>query len=83
MLGETLVFKGYNFVIGGMDNYLVFWDLCLFGLIGSKMEYLCDFLYIILNKNVVFGDVSVFFSGGVRIGVFAMTFRGFVESDFV
>merc|ERR1712146_131342 len=60
----------------------VLWDLRPNGITGSKMEKLCDFACITLNKNSVVGDVSALTPGGVRIGAPALTTRGMVESDF-
>lgn len=33
--------------------------------VGNKVEKVCELVYIILNKNVVFGDSSVLVFGGV------------------
>lgn len=81
-LGARLISYGYKLVTDGTDNHLVLWDLRPAGLTGSKMEKLCDMVYITLNKNAVAGDKSALTPGGVRIGAPAMTSRGLMESDF-
>nr|QKY15228.1 serine hydroxymethyltransferase 2 (SHM2) [Polytomella parva] len=81
-LSDALVSKGYKVVTGGTDNHLILWDLRPQGLVGSKVEKVCDACHITLNKNTVVGDVSAFNPGGVRIGTPAMTSRGLVEKDF-
>lgn len=82
VLGETLISKGYKLQTDGTDNHLLLWDLRPLGLTGSKLEKLCDFLSITLNKNAVCGDVSALTPGGVRIGAPALTSRSFKEDDF-
>ncbi|KAJ3224842.1 Serine hydroxymethyltransferase 2 [Clydaea vesicula] len=82
-LGEALVERGYKLVTDGTDNHLVLWDLRPIKLTGSKMEKICDYLSITLNKNAVHGDVSALQPGGVRIGSPALTSRSMKEKDFV
>mmetsp|Transcript_9578 Transcript_9578/g.30660 ORF Transcript_9578/g.30660 Transcript_9578/m.30660 type:complete len:464 (-) Transcript_9578:400-1791(-) len=83
-LGKRLVDDyGYSLATGGTDNHLVLWDLRPAGITGSKVEKICDFCQITLNKNAVPGDISALSPGGVRIGAPAMTTRGLVEADFV
>lgn len=81
-LAEALKAKGYKIVTDGTDNHLVLWDLRPVGLTGSKMEKICDYVSITLNKNAVHGDVSALVPGGVRVGAPALTSRGFKEADF-
>merc|ERR1712176_561772 len=82
-LGEALVSKGHKLASGGTDNHLILWDLRPHGLTGGKVEKVCDFCNITLNKNCVAGDVSALSPGGVRIGTPAMTTRGCKEDDMV
>ncbi|RKO92644.1 serine hydroxymethyltransferase [Blyttiomyces helicus] len=82
-LGETLVKRGYKLVTDGTENHLVLWDLRPNGLTGSKMEKICDYVSITLNKNAVHGDSSALVPGGVRVGTPALTSRSFKEADFV
>ncbi|KAJ3191844.1 Serine hydroxymethyltransferase, cytosolic [Irineochytrium annulatum] len=82
-IGAALMEKGYKLVTDGTDNHLVLWDLRPIGLTGSKMEKLCDFVNITVNKNSVHGDASAMVPGGIRIGTPALTSRSFKEADFV
>jgi glycine hydroxymethyltransferase len=82
-LADELMGLGYKLVTGGTENHLLLWDLRDVGLTGSKMEKLCDFVEITLNKNTVPGDKSAMSPGGVRIGTPAMTTRGFKEPEMI
>lgn len=81
-LAAALVKKGYKIVTDGTDNHLVLWDLRPSKLTGSKMEKICDFVSITLNKNAVHGDTSALVPGGVRVGAAALTSRSMKEQDF-
>merc|ERR1712190_582791 len=80
-LGDALMSKGHKLASGGTDNHLLLWDLRPHGLTGGKIEKICDFCNITLNKNCVAGDVSALSPGGVRIGTPAMTTRGCKQDD--
>ncbi|KAJ3296005.1 Serine hydroxymethyltransferase, cytosolic [Borealophlyctis nickersoniae] len=82
-LAKALSEKGYRIVTSGTDNHIVLWDLRPNQLTGSKMEKICDFVSITLNKNAVHGDVSALVPGGVRLGTAALTSRSMKEADFV
>jgi len=82
-LASQLMKKGYILVTSGTDNHLVLWDLRPLDLTGSKMEKICEYANISINKNAIYGDVSALAPGGVRIGTPALTSRGFKEKDFV
>ena len=71
--------KGYTLVTEGTDNHLILWDLRPNGLTGSKIEKLAELCNITVNKNTVPGDTSALSPGGVRIGVCALTTRGFLK----
>merc|ERR1712076_55019 len=77
------VAKGHKLASGGTDNHLILWDLRPHGLTGGKVEKVCDFCNITLNKNCVAGDVSALSPGGVRIGTPAMTTRGCKKDDMI
>lgn len=83
VLADELIARGYLLVTGGTENHLLLWDLRPQGITGSKMEKLCDFCEITLNKNTVPGDKSALSPGGLRIGTPAMTTRGFQEPEMV
>merc|ERR1712054_487864 len=67
-LGEALKAKGHKLAADGTDNHLVLWDLRPHGLTGGKVEKVCEFSSISLNRNTVAGDKSALSPGGVRIG---------------
>merc|ERR1712226_59666 len=81
-LAATLKEKGHKLASDGTDNHLVLWDLRPHGLIGSKVEKVCELASISLNRNAVHGDASALSPGGVRIGSPAMTTRGCTARDF-
>merc|ERR1712070_295700 len=82
-LAEALQAKGHKLAADGTDNHLVLWDLRPHGLTGGKVEKVCEYASISLNRNTVAGDKSALSPGGVRIGSPAMTTRGCTEADFV
>merc|ERR1712176_1610682 len=82
-LAAALMAKGHKLASDGTDNHLILWDLRPHGLTGGKVEKVCDFCNITLNKNCVAGDVSALAPGGVRIGTPAMTTRGCQKEDMV
>ena len=81
-IAECLILKGYNVCTGGTDNHLVLCDLRNKNITGSKIEKICEFVSISINKNSVPGDKSALSPGGIRIGSPALTTRGFKEKDF-
>jgi glycine hydroxymethyltransferase len=80
-LGDTLMAHDYKLQTNGTDNHLVLWDLRPLGLTGSKVEKICDFLGITINKNAVAGDTSAQTPGGIRLGTSALTSRNMLEAD--
>ncbi|KAJ2928455.1 hypothetical protein H1R20_g8610, partial [Candolleomyces eurysporus] len=80
-LADALVAHGYKLQTGGTDNHLVLWDLRPIGLTGSKVEKVCDFMGITINKNAVSGDASAQVPGGIRLGTSALTSRDMREDD--
>ncbi|CAL5324447.1 unnamed protein product [Camellia sinensis] len=53
------------------------------GIDGSRVEKVLESVHIAANKNTVPGDVSAMVPDDIRMGIAALTFRGFVEEDFV
>lgn len=82
-LSDYLIEKGYNLSTNGTDTHLILIDLKNKGITGSKIEFICSYVDISLNKNSVFGDKSAISPGGIRIGSCALTTRGFREKDFI
>ena len=81
-MGESLMSRGYKIISDGTENHLVLCDLKSKGITGSKIESICEYVNISLNKNSVPGDKSALSPGGIRIGSPALTTRGFKENDF-
>src|SRR3982751_4922488 len=74
--------RGYNIISGGTDNHLMLIDLRNKSLTGKKAQETLDKAHITVNKNAVpFDDKSPFVTSGIRIGVPAITTRGFKEKD--
>ncbi|KAL8428128.1 hypothetical protein Efla_005831 [Eimeria flavescens] len=80
-LAHELQSAGLKLVTGGSDNHLLLIDLKPNGLTGAKLQLVCDFANITLNKNSIPGD-SPAVATGVRIGTPAMTTRGFGAPEF-
>lgn len=82
-LADELLKRGYNLVSGGTDNHLVLVDLTDKGITGRMAEDVLDACRLTVNKNMVpFDTQSPFITSGIRIGVPAMTTRGFKEFEF-
>ena len=81
-MSETLIKLGYKVCTGGTDNHLILCDLRNKNITGSKVEKICDYVNISLNKNSVAGDKSALSPGGIRIGSPSLTTRGLKEKDF-
>ena len=81
-MAECFISRGYKICTGGTDNHLVLCDLRNKDITGSKIEKICEFVNISINKNSVPGDKSALSPGGIRIGSPALTTRGFKEKDF-
>ncbi len=81
-LAKCFVERGYKLISDGTDNHLMLIDLRNKNITGKKAQETLDKAHITLNKNSVpFDDKSPFVTSGIRIGVPAVTTRGFVESD--
>ena len=79
---EELQARGYELVSGGTDNHLVLVDLRNQKIDGSRVERVLELGLVATNKNTVPGDRSALVPSGIRMGVPALTSRGFVEDDF-
>jgi glycine hydroxymethyltransferase len=55
---ESLMKRGYKIVTNGTDNHIVLLDVRPLGLTGSKVEKVCDYVHITVNKNSIYGDKS-------------------------
>ena len=81
-LSEYLINLDYKICTNGTDNHLILVDLRNKNISGSKIEKICEFVNISINKNSVPGDKSALSPGGIRIGSPSLTTRGFKEDDF-
>jgi glycine hydroxymethyltransferase len=81
-LAKCFVDKDYQLISNGTDNHLMLIDLRNKNITGKKAQETLDRAHITLNKNSVpYDDKSPFVTSGIRIGVPAVTTRGFLESD--
>ena len=83
-LCQTLMDRGFKIVGGMTENHLFTLDLRDKGITGKDAANLLDKYGITVNKNTVPNDPqSPFVTSGLRIGVPAVTTRGFKEEDMV
>ena len=81
-LCQTLIDRGFTIVGGMTENHLFTLDLRDKGITGKDAANLLDEYGITVNKNTVPNDPeSPFVTSGLRIGVPAVTTRGFKEED--
>jgi glycine hydroxymethyltransferase len=80
-LCDELQQRGYEIVTGGTDNHMFLVDLRTKGMNGAEAERRLGLAGISVNKNTIPGDVSALTPSGIRIGLAAMTTRGYVETD--
>ncbi len=83
LLAEEMAKKGYTIVTGGTDNHLFLIDLRNKGLNGADAENRLSAVGISVNKNTIPGDTSALKPSGIRIGLAAMTTRGYKEADMI
>ena len=82
-MAQEFMNKGYKVCTDGTDNHLILIDLNPINITGSKIEKICEYVDISINKNSVAGDKSALSPCGIRLGTSALTTRGFKEEDFV
>ena len=75
--------NNYRLMTGGTDNHLILIDLRAITprITGSKVELVCDWVEMTVNKNAVIGDKSALSPGGIRIGTGAMVSRGLTSRE--
>jgi len=77
-MGRELVDGGWKLVSGGTDTHLVLADLRGVGWTGKDAEERFDEVNVTANRNAVpFDDQPPMVTSGVRLGMAAMTTRGF------
>ena len=81
---ETLVKNGFNLVSGGTDTHLILVDLRSKGITGKEADLALENAGITCNKNGIPNDPNPpAITSGIRLGVPAITTRGFNEEDVV
>jgi glycine hydroxymethyltransferase len=81
-MAENLARSGLRIVSGGTDNHLMLVDLRPVGISGQKAEDILHKVGITVNKNMIpYDETPPAVTSGIRIGVAAVTSRGFVEED--
>ncbi len=82
-LAAELISQGVSVLTGGTDNHIVLVDVNKsFGLTGRQAESSLRSIGITLNRNALPFDVNgPWYTSGIRLGLGALTTRGFVESD--
>ena len=83
VMANEFMNKGYKICTNGTDNHLILIDLNPINITGSKIEKICEYVDISINKNSVAGDKSALSPCGIRLGTAALTSRGFKEEDFI
>ena len=83
ILANELMKCGYNVCTNGTDNHIILVDMRKYDISGSKIEKICEFVNISINKNSVVGDKSALNPGGIRLGTSSLTTRGFKEEEFI
>ncbi len=82
MLATNLIQFGFKLVTGGTDTHLVLINLSNKKITGLEAEQALEKAGIIVNKNMVPGDLrSPFDPSGIRLGVASITTRGMKEAE--
>ena len=81
-LCQSLIDNGMDIVGGMTENHLMTLNLTKFNKTGKDIANILEKIHITANKNTVPNDPqSPFVTSGVRLGVAAVTTRGFKEDD--
>ena len=81
-LASALEERGYRIVSGGTDNHNFLVDLTPKDITGKKAQAVLDEAGITVNKNTIpFETRSPFVTSGIRVGLPAITTRGFSEDE--
>jgi len=82
VMAETLLSKGFQLVTGGTDNHLLLIDLTSKNITGKQAAKALDDAGIVLNCNSVpYDKRKPFDPSGIRLGLAAVTSRGFKEEE--
>ncbi|MGE4319714.1 MAG: serine hydroxymethyltransferase [Deferribacterales bacterium] len=81
-MAAALTGYGFNLVTGGTDNHLLLIDLTNKNITGKQAAKALDKAGIVLNYNAVPYDTrKPFDPSGIRLGLAALTSRGFGEAE--
>lgn len=81
-LAKELEKRGFRIVSGGTDNHTVLVDLRAKKITGKQFDQALEKIGITVNKNTIPNDPeSPFITSGVRIGLTAVSERGFGYSE--
>jgi len=81
-LAARLAKLGHTILSGGTDNHLMLVDVRPLEINGKEAQETLDEAGITVNKNAIpFDTLSVFKTGGIRIGTPAVTTRGMKEEE--
>lgn len=81
-LSDYFCSNGIDVAYKGTETHMVILDLSKYNITGAELELTLGNLGIIVNKNLVPGDKRTpLVTSGIRLGVPALTTRGFKEED--
>ncbi|MGC8880702.1 MAG: serine hydroxymethyltransferase [Minisyncoccia bacterium] len=80
-LANELKKYGFNLVSNGTDNHLMVVDVKNTGFSGIEAEKILEKANILVNRNVISGDLKPFKPSGIRIGTPAVTSRKMKEKE--
>lgn len=81
-LAKELEVRGFRIVSGGTDNHIVLVDLRGKKITGKQFDQVLESIGITVNKNTIPNDPeSPFVTSGVRIGLTAVSQRGFGHTE--
>ncbi len=85
VFSEEFIKAGWKVISNGTDNHMFVLDVYnSIGITGKEAEVELDKIHITVNKNQIPNDtLPPLKSSGVRIGVPAMTTKGWKEKDFI
>jgi len=82
VMEETFRSNNIKMISDGTDNHMILINTSVLGLTGQDAEKLLEGFGITVNKNTIpFDTLGPVKTSGIRIGVPAITTRGFVEED--
>ena len=81
-LAKELEQRGFRIISGGTDNHIVLVDLRPKKITGKQFDQALESIGITVNKNTIPDDPeSPFVTSGVRIGLTAVSERGFGNAE--